>query len=247
MSLYGEGMYRDPSGQVLSPPERSPEQLARGEWELSNSEGELEPVPSPEDTPATPSSVYALSKQDQERLCLMVGKAYDIPTVALRFFNIYGTRQALSNPYTGVLAIFASRYLNRKPPLIFEDGHQRRDFVSVHDVARACRLALETPGAAGHALNVGSGRSMSVLEVTEAMSRAMQVDDLPAEVTGKFRTGDIRHCFADISRAREVLGYQPEVTLEKGLEELVEWMMGQQAFDRVDAAAAELARRGLQR
>lgn len=247
MSLYGEGMYRDPTGQVLSPPERSPGQLARGEWELSNRKGVLEPVPTPEDTPATPSSVYALSKQDQERLCLMVGKAYDIPTVALRFFNIYGTRQALSNPYTGVLAIFASRYLNRKPPLIFEDGHQRRDFVSVHDVARACRLALETPGAAGHALNIGSGRSMSVLEVAEAMSGAMQVDDLPAEVTGKYRTGDIRHCFADISKAREVLGYQPEVSLEKGLEELVEWMMGQQAFDRVDAAAAELARRGLQR
>src|SRR5690606_1598607 len=133
MSIYGEGMYRNASGEVVAPPERSPGQLARGEWELSGDGGLLTPVATPETKVASPSSVYALSKLDQERLCLIVGQAYGIPTVALRFFNIYGTRQALSNPYTGVLAIFASRYLNRRPPLVFEDGRQRRDFVSVHD------------------------------------------------------------------------------------------------------------------
>nr|WP_255703296.1 NAD-dependent epimerase/dehydratase family protein [Lysobacter sp. GX 14042] len=247
MSIYGEGLYRDAAGEVVAPPERSPEQLARGEWELSDSAGVLTPVATPETKVASPSSVYALSKLDQERLCLIVGQAYGIPTVALRFFNIYGTRQALSNPYTGVLAIFASRYLNRRPPLIFEDGRQRRDFVSVHDVARACRLALEVPGAAGEVLNIGSGRSIDVIGVAGEMASALGIDDLPPEITGKSRTGDIRHCFADIGRAAEVLGYRPEVELQQGMEELVEWMLGQQAFDRVDAAAEELARRGLAR
>lgn len=247
MSIYGEGLYRNAAGEVVAPPERSPEQLARGEWELSDDAGVLTPVATPETKMASPSSVYALSKLDQERLCLIVGQAYGIPTVALRFFNIYGTRQALSNPYTGVLAIFASRYLNRRPPLIFEDGRQRRDFVSVHDVARACRLALEVPGAAGEVLNIGSGRSIDVIGVAEEMASALGIDDLPPEITGKSRTGDIRHCFADIGRAAEVLGYRPEVELQQGMEELVEWMLGQQAFDRVDAAAEELARRGLAR
>ena len=247
MSIYGEGMYRSASGAVVAPPERSPEQLARGEWELSDEAGVLTPVATPETKVASPSSVYALSKLDQERLCLIVGQAYGIPTVALRFFNIYGTRQALSNPYTGVLAIFASRYLNRRPPLVFEDGRQRRDFVSVHDVARACRLALEVPEAAGEVLNIGSGRSIDVLGVAGEMASALGIDDLPPEVTGKSRTGDIRHCFADITRAGEVLGYRPEVELRDGMEELVEWMLGQQAFDRVDDAAAELVRRGLAR
>lgn len=247
MSIYGEGMYRSASGEVVAPPERSPEQLARGEWELSDQAGVLTPVATPETKVASPSSVYALSKLDQERLCLIVGQAYGIPTVALRFFNIYGTRQALSNPYTGVLAIFASRYLNRRPPLVFEDGRQRRDFVSVHDVARACRLALEVPEAAGEVLNIGSGRSIDVLGVAGEMASALGIDDLPPEVTGKSRTGDIRHCFADITRAGEVLGYRPDVELRDGMEELVEWMLGQQAFDRVDDAAAELVRRGLAR
>ena len=247
MSVYGEGLYRNAAGELLAPPERKPEALDRGQWELSGKGGVLSPVPTPETKVVSPSSVYALSKLDQERLCLIVGQAYGIPTAALRFFNIYGTRQALSNPYTGVLAIFASRYLNHRPPLIFEDGEQRRDFVSVHDVARACRLALETPEATGEVLNIGSGRSLSVLEVAREMAHALGIDELEPEITGKYRTGDIRHCFADISRAEAVLGYRPQVTLGEGLEMLVDWMLGQRAFDRVDVASQELARRGLQR
>ena len=247
MSVYGEGLYADASGRAVAPPERDPDALRRGDWELRAHGEPLTPVHTHEDKPPMPTSVYALSKLDQERLCLIVGQAYGIPATALRFFNIYGTRQALSNPYTGVLAIFASRYMNGKPPRIFEDGNQRRDFVHVSDIARACRLALESDAATGRAINVGSGVSVSIAEVAHAMAKALDVDDLPPEITGQFRVGDIRHCFADIALARELLGYAPRVTLEQGLAELVEWMQDQQAVDRVDVAAAELASRGLQR
>jgi dTDP-L-rhamnose 4-epimerase len=189
--------------------------------------------------------VYALSKLNQERLCLMTGEAYGIPTVALRFFNAYGPRQALSNPYTGVLAVFASRYLNGNPPLIFEDGRQQRDFVSVHDVAQACRLALEEPAAAGRVLNVGSGEPRTVQEVAAEIGRVLGRSDLEPVVTGTYRVGDIRHCYADISLAHEVLGYRPEVDFTDGLQELATWLDGQTADDRVQMASDELTSRGL--
>jgi dTDP-L-rhamnose 4-epimerase len=245
MSVYGEGLYRAADGTLVEGVERPREQLERGEWELRGSDGEaLEPVPTPETKEPALTSVYALTKYDQERLCLMFGSAYRIPTTALRFFGTYGPRQALSNPYTGVLAIFASRLLNRRPPLIFEDGHQRRDFVAASDVARACRLALEADDAAGAVLNVGSGRSASVLEVAAKLGQVLDIDVEP-QVTAKWRAGDIRHCFADVARARELVGYEPQVTLEVGIAELAEWLAGQEAVDRVDAAAEELASRGL--
>lgn len=246
MSVYGEGLYADPSGQPFTPPERSIEALRRGEWELQQDGRPLTPVATHEGKTPAPTSVYALSKLDQEKLCLIVGQAYGIPATALRFFNIYGTRQALSNPYTGVLAIFASRFLNGKPPRIFEDGRQRRDFVHVSDVARACRLTMEKPETAGLAINIGSGRDISIAEVATTMANALGIDDLEPEITGSFRAGDIRHCFADISLARDLLGYRPQVSLEQGMAELVEWMQGQTAVDRVDKAVAELAARGLQ-
>jgi dTDP-L-rhamnose 4-epimerase len=195
--------------------------------------------------PPSLASVYALSKYDQERLCLLVGRAYAIPTVALRFFNVYGPRQALSNPYTGVLAIFASRLLNDRAPLIFEDGGQRRDFVSVHDVVRACRLALEVPAAAGGVFNVGSGVSHTIREVADRVALVLGKGYVRAEVTGVYRVGDIRHCFADITLARRVLGYEPRVSLEDGLAELAGRLAGQVALDRVGEASAELAARGL--
>lgn len=246
MSVYGEGLYRDARGELRSPAERPVAQLRSGAWEVLDENGEaLDPVPTPETKVALPASIYALSKYDQERMCLITGRAYNIPTVALRFFNAYGPNQALSNPYTGVLAIFASRLLNGKPPMIFEDGLQKRDFVSVRDVARACRLALETRESANEVFNVGGGRAYSVREVAHQMRRALNREDIPAEVTGKFRQGDIRHCYADISRAREVLGYRPQVTLEEGVAELAEWLEGQIAVDQVETASAELARRGL--
>jgi dTDP-L-rhamnose 4-epimerase len=246
MSLYGEGLYRAPDGSVSMGQERSLAQLRAGDWEVRNEGGEvLTPVPTPETKLPSLASVYALSKFDQERMSLLVGRAYGIPTTALRFFNVFGTRQALSNPYTGVLAIFASRLLNEKRPTVFEDGRQRRDFVSVYDVARACCLALEQPESAGGVFNVGSGRSYSISEIAERLARVMGKEYLTPELTGKYRVGDIRHCFADISLARSVLRYEPQVALEDGLEELAGWLEGQAATDRVEQASAELAARGL--
>jgi dTDP-L-rhamnose 4-epimerase len=246
MSIYGEGFYRRSDGRPAAGVERSLEQLQRRDWEVRSEDGEaLIPLPTPETkTPSLPS-IYALSKYDQERMCLTVGRAYGIPTVALRFFNIYGTRQALSNPYTGVLAIFASRFLNGKPPLINEDGRQQRDFVNVRDVASCCRLVLEKPQADGLALNVGSGRPVTVAAIARRMADVLGLEHLQPEITGKYRVGDIRHCFPDISLAQDLLGYEPAVSLEEGLVELAGWLEGQVAVDRVEEARSELAARGL--
>jgi dTDP-L-rhamnose 4-epimerase len=244
MSLYGEGMYRRSDGSQVECPERSRAQLRDGIWDVHDGGVPLTPVPTPEHKRPCLSSVYALSKFDQERLCLMIGAAYNVPTVALRFFNVFGPRQALSNPYTGVLAIFASRLLNHRPPLIFEDGEQRRDFVSVHDVVQACRLTLEVPDAAGRAFNVGSGQSYTVGQVAELMATALDRPIQPV-LTGEYRVGDIRHCFADIGLAQSVLGYHPTVTLERGIDELAQWLRHQSADDRVATAHRELATRGL--
>jgi dTDP-L-rhamnose 4-epimerase len=235
MSIYGEGLYRGGD-----PGERTREQLERREWDFPG----FEPLQTPETKRPALSSIYALTKYDQERACLVAGAAYGIPTVALRLFNVYGPGQALSNPYTGVLAIFASRLLNDRAPRVFEDGEQRRDFVSVHDVAHAFALALERDGADGRAVNIGSGESIAVNALAESLARTLGKDVAP-EVTGEFRVGDIRHCFADIARARETLGFEPQVSLDDGIAELAEWLVGQTAVDRVDEAAAELARRGL--
>jgi dTDP-L-rhamnose 4-epimerase len=246
MSIYGEGLYRAADGEIVEHAERTRERLQAGIWEPGGPDGRpLAPASTPEYKQPALSSVYALGKFDQERMCLMFGSAYDIPTVALRFFNVYGTDQALSNPYTGVLAIFASRLLNERPPLIFEDGGQRRDFVSVHDVSRACALAIERSGGDGRAINVGSGMSVSVREVAARLAAVLGREDIEPEVTGKYRVGDVRHCFADISLAGELLGYAPELELDDGLSELAEWLEGQAPDDHVDSAAAELAARGL--
>lgn len=246
MSIYGEGMYKDSNGDIQDGCERSLVNLKSGKWEVYDKHGnELTPFPTPETKTPCLSSVYALSKYDQERLCLLIGKAYGIPTVALRFFNVYGTRQALSNPYTGVLAIFASRLLNDNPPLIFEDGCQKRDFVSVLDIARASRLALETPGAEDHVFNVGSGHAYTVVEIAEKMATVLGKEQIAATITGKYRVGDIRHCFADIKKAKTILGYEPQVRFEDGLAELAEWLEGQTAVDNVAEMSRELAARGL--
>jgi dTDP-L-rhamnose 4-epimerase len=246
MSLYGEGLYRTVDGTLVSGHERSLAQLKSRDWELRDGHGEiLTPLPTPETSPPALASVYALSKFDQEQLCLMLGRSYQIPTVALRFFNVYGTRQALSNPYTGVLAVFASRFLNGTPPLFFEDGLQQRDFVSVHDAARAARLALEFPDAAGRVFNIGSGRPYTIKELADRMAEVLDKQHLIPEITGKYRVGDIRHCFADIHLARTILGYEPCVSLTDALPELADWLEDQVAEDRFNQAHAELSTRGL--
>lgn len=242
MSVYGEGLYRC-GDELVEPPLRSRAQLSRAVWDLRSELGALEPVATPESKRTAPASVYALSKFDQEQLCLMFGAAYNVPVVALRFFNVYGPHQSLSNPYTGVLAIFAARCLNGNPPLIFEDGMQRRDFVSVWDVARACRLALATPHI-GEVYNVGSGEARPILEVAGSVIEALGCTVEPV-ITGKYRIGDIRHCFADIDKARRMLNYAPHVPFSEGLVELAEWLAGARAQDNFMRASMELDRRGL--
>jgi dTDP-L-rhamnose 4-epimerase len=246
MSIYGEGLYRAPDGSIATGLERTLHQLRAHDWEVRDAHGDaLTPIPTPETKAPSLASVYALSKYDQERLCLIAGRAYGIPTVALRFFNVYGPHQALSNPYTGVLAIFASRLLNDNAPVVFEDGNQKRDFVNVKDVARACRLALEVPDAAGRVLNVGSGNAYTVREIARRMATVLGKDRLEPEITGKYRVGDIRHCYSDITLARSLLGYEPQVGFDDGLTELAQWLETQAADDHVSQARAELDRRGL--
>ncbi len=246
MSIYGEGAYLDVQGRPYQALQRQRPQLQRGEWEIAAEDGApLTPIPTSEAKPPVATSVYALSKYDQERLCLIVGDAYGIETVAMRFFNVYGPRQALSNPYTGVLAIFASRCMSGKPPLIFEDGHQQRDFVNVHDVARACRLALEVPAASGEVFNVGSGQPITIREIARQVLDVLGCTDLEPEISGKYRAGDIRHCFADIGKAESILGYRPQVGFREGMSELAQWLEGQVFTDRSARASSELAERGL--
>ena len=245
MSIYGEGLYRTQSGEVLPDVTRPPRTPGAG-WDPVDARGSpLQPIATPEWKRADLASVYALTKYTQERLTLTLAPAYGMEGVALRLFNVYGPGQALSNPYTGVLAIFASRLLHRERPLVFEDGAQRRDFVHVDDVADAFMLALRTPSAAGRVFNIGSGRDVSVVQVADAIARAMGLPHLQAEVVGKARTGDVRHCFADISLARAELGFCPRRSFDDSLGELVEWVRQQQAVDLVQRARQELEQRGL--
>ncbi|MDX1648509.1 MAG: NAD-dependent epimerase/dehydratase family protein [Myxococcota bacterium] len=247
MSIYGEGAYADDEGRMVFPGLRDEAALREQRFEMLGPEGkELRPVPTPEEKPLQPTSIYAITKRDHEEMCLAVGAAYGIPTVALRYFNIYGPRQALSNPYTGVMAIFSARIMNRNRPLIFEDGLQTRDFVHVSDIVQANLLALEKDEAVGRVYNVGTGRPTSVRRVAEALSEQLDFPD-PPEVTGRFRAGDIRHCVADIARARRELGYEPRMSLEEGMRDLLAWLRTQQPEDRVADAARELEARGLTR
>jgi len=245
MSIYGEGLYADADGQPAHPRLRSDAQLEQRDWELRDAAGRpLRALPTPESKPIQPTSVYAVTKRDHEELFISVGSAYDIPTVALRYFNVYGSRQALSNPYTGVAAIFSSRLLNRNAPLVTEDGLQSRDFVHVSDIVRANLLALRCPADGGRVYNVGTGRSTTVRQIAELLAQRLGLEIKP-EITGRFRAGDIRHCFADISRARAELGFEPRVALENGIDEVIEFVRQASAVDRVDEATRELAQRGL--
>ncbi len=251
MSIYGEGAYTCPACGPVAPPIRGNTQLRAGVWDpvCPACAGPVTPRPTPENKPSEVTSVYALSKRDQEELALTYGRVYDLPVVALRFFNIYGTRQALSNPYTGVAAIFASRLLNGQPPLVFEDGEQQRDFVNIHDIVRANLLALERTEANGHVINVGSGQPISIARVAELLSDRLGTRDrLPHRLTQKYRSGDIRHCYADLAKARALLGYEPEVTHEAGFAELCDWLGAQEApgvHDKAETMMRELAAHGL--
>ncbi|MGR3780566.1 MAG: NAD-dependent epimerase/dehydratase family protein [Albimonas sp.] len=246
MSIYGEGLNLDAEGARAAPTRRQPRDLRAGRWAPIDAQGRpLEPAPTDEATPPDLASIYALTKYAQERACLIFGGAYETEAVALRLFNVFGPGQALSNPYTGVLANFGSRLVHGARPTVFEDGNQTRDFVHVRDVARAFRLAMERPEAAGQAINIGAGRAYSIADVATMLARAMGAPELEPEILGRFRAGDIRHCFADITRAREVLGYAPEHALEDSLDELVEWIRAEKSEDRGPQMRRELEARGL--
>ena len=248
MVVYGDGAYACPEHGVLSgPPRRSPERLARGLFEpvCWGCEAEVLPIPTREDRALHPTSTYGVCKRDQEELALVLGRAYQIPTIALRYLNTYGSRQALSNPYTGVCAIMATRLLLGKEPTIFEDGQQLRDPTHVSDVVAATLAADEGPPAASYqAFNVGVGKPVSILEMCRSLARALDRDVEP-NVTGEYRSGDIRHCYADVARVREVLGWEARVTFEDGAKELAEFAARQMVEDRTDAANDELRRLGL--
>jgi len=257
MSIYGEGAYECPVHGMVSPQLRPTEQLAARDWEVhcpmpkdtarSSSCGlPLKPLPTDEDKPLFPTSIYATTKMDQELMCLAIGRAYDIPTVALRFFNVYGPRQALSNPYTGVAAIFSARLLNGNRPLVFEDGYQTRDLIHVSDIVRANLLVLERDEADYGVFNVGTGQPHTVLDVAYALAEGLGVDIEP-DIVGQYRAGDIRHCYADITRIRETLDFEPQMRFEDGMADLVAWIRDQEGHDLVDQARAELERRGLTR
>ncbi|HEU4961698.1 MAG TPA: NAD-dependent epimerase/dehydratase family protein [Sphingomonas sp.] len=246
MSIYGEGLYRDAEGDLVEDAERATLHDGQRNWEPTDAQGRpLTPVATPEWKRPNLASIYALGKYVQERTTHIMARPYGIEGVCLRLFNVYGPGQALSNPYTGVLAIFASRLLNGQRPLVFEDGEQRRDFVHVRDVARAFADALVLPQAAGETFNIGSGHDRSITEIAEALAIAMGRNAIEPDIAGKARIGDIRHCFCDTSKAAGELGFTAREDFIHGLAELADWVQQQTAEDRVDQARAELERRGL--
>ncbi|QZH74242.1 MAG: NAD-dependent epimerase/dehydratase family protein [Erythrobacter sp.] len=246
MSIYGEGLYRNADGALVEDASRSSLRDGQANWEPVDQQGRpLAPVATPEWKRPNLASIYALNKYVQEQITHIMGAPYGVESVCLRLFNVYGPGQALSNPYTGVLAIFASRLLNGQSPMIFEDGQQRRDFVHVRDVARAFAEALFHPDAAGGTFNIGSGHDRSIASVANDLAIAMGREGIGAETVGKARTGDIRHCFCDTTLAREVLGFEASEDFEAGLADLAQWVAKQKAEDRVSEARSELERRGL--
>ncbi len=242
MSIYGEGKYECDECGVGYPQLRSEGQLRQREWEMLCPRcGEaMRPLPTDEDKPLYPTSIYAVTKRDHEEMFLCFGRAYNVPTVALRFFNVYGPRQALSNPYTGVAAIFSSRLLNGQPPVIYEDGLQSRDFVHVKDIVRATLLAMESEKADYQVFNVGTGRPLSILEVAKVLIDHLAEGRIEPEIVGQYRKGDIRHCFADIGKIRETLGFVPQVTFEEGVADLISWVREQHAADTFSLVDREL-------
>lgn len=248
MSIYGEGKYMCETCGVVAPNLRGEEHLAKQEWELlcPTCGKKIKPVHTSEDKPLMPTSIYAQTKRHQEEMCLLIGKTYGIPTVALRFFNVYGPRQALRNPYTGVAAIFISRILHSNPPYVFEDGNQTRDFVHVEDLARGVVLALEKNGANYEAVNVGTGKASSIKMIADELIGASGLTIKP-HISGRYRKGDVRHCYADITKARKLLGYEPKVTLKDGLGKLFDWAKENnlESVDLFDTALKELEQRKL--
>ena len=248
IGVFGEGAYRCRTHGAVAPGTRPAEQLAAQQWEQRCPQcGEpVVSIPTPEDKPLYRDSIYSMTKYHQEEMVLLIGKTYGIPAVAPRFFNVYGPRQSLSNPYAGVAAIFLSRLLNDREPVVFEDGGQLRDFVSIHDVVQCLTLMLEKPGADFLPVNVGSGETVTILEIARTLARLLGKSIEP-RVTNQGRRFDIRHNTADITRARQTLGYEPTVSLADGMAELIDWARNSPdgAVDMFEKAMSELEQKGL--
>ena len=246
MSIYGEGKYYCSKDGVFNPQIRTEKQLSAGNWDYKcpSCGKNLVPIATSEDKPLYPTSIYAVTKRDQEEMVHIIGKAYNIPTVALRFFNVYGSRQSLSNPYTGVLAIFASRLLNNHSPVIYEDGNQTRDFINVSDLVQGILLAMENDSANCRSINLGTGIATSVKMIATIMQHHIRKDG-EITITNRFRNGDIRHCFADITLAKKLLGFKPKIRLKNGLLDYIEWLSTQESADNFAKVERELKTKGL--
>ena len=246
MSSYGEGAYKCQEHGIVRPQPRPEEQMARGDWEQNCPAcgQKVKPLPIKEESRMLLNSIYAMTKKDQEDIVMTIGKAYKIPCVALRFFNVYGPRQSLSNPYTGVAAIFMSRIKNDHRPIIYEDGLQSRDFINVDDLAEANLVAMEKEEANYESFNVGVQNPISILEIAHVLARLYEKDIEP-DIQNKYRNGDIRHCFADISKIKNLLGWAPKISFEQGMRELNDWAHEAKSEDKSDLALQELKEKGL--
>ncbi len=247
-TVYGESKANCPNCGVFFPKMRTNIQLINREWEIRcpNCKSLAKPIPCDENTPFNPNSIYALSKQVQEQIGLMIGKTYNIDTTILRFFLVYGSRQALSNPYTGVCGIFSSRCLMNKSPIIFEDGNQLRDFIHVSDVCQALILAMRNTESKGEIFNVASGNPITIKEVAKTIIEKIKPSLKPI-YSQKYRIGDVRHCIADISKIKNRLGFKPKIRFKEGIEEYIEWIKNQNLSEirLLDSVNEELMRKGL--
>jgi len=247
-TVYGEGKSSCAKCGIVIPKLRNINQLKNKDWELNCPicGDKLESFLTDEKTRYNPSSIYALSKQVQEEMSVMIGKTFGIDIAILRFFLVYGTRQALSNPYTGVFAIFCSRLLNGKHPIVFEDGLQSRDFVNVKDVCQALLLAMKSNAANGEIFNVGSGIPLNIKSIAEIMTEEINPKLKPI-YNQQYRVGDIRHSVADISKITSKLGYIPKISFNQGIEEYINWIKTQEnkIEDKTESALLELKEKGL--
>lgn len=247
MSSYGEGMYTCKQCGIVRPHLRTEEDVTSGQWEpvCPTCKGTITPIPTTEDAVQYCNSIYAIGKKLQEDMVMNIAQAYNIPAVALRYYNVYGPRQSLSNPYTGVAAIFMSRIKAGNRPIIYEDGLQTRDFISVYDIAEANILALESEKANFQRFNVGSGVPLTITSIAETLAKIFGREDISPDIQHKFRKGDVRHCYADISKIQTLLGWNPSISFEEGMRDYIEWARTQESEDLFDKAAQELKEKKL--
>jgi len=246
-AIYGEGKYYSQKSGIIYPDERTEKDLLNGDFELKCpiTGQNLEVLPTDEDSKIHPTSVYGITKQNQEQMVLTVCKSINIPAIAFRYQNVYGPGQSLKNPYTGILSIFSTQIRNGNNLHIFEDGKESRDFVYIDDVVDATILGIENNTITNEVFNVGSGVSTSVLDVAKKL-KALFDSNVEINITGNFRLGDIRHNYADLSKVQKILGYAPHYDFDKGIKIFTEWVMSQKLnADNYSKSIDEMKTKGL--